>query len=83
MKNAMKIYNFGQLLMVLGSALYIVELFTIESRAMTLAITAIYLVSLLLTAIGYLGTGEQRRAEKEQRKREEAARKAARQQRSK
>lgn len=80
MKNAMKIYDLGQLLMVLGSALYIVELFTIESKAMTLAITAIYLVSLLLTAIGYLGTSEQRKAEKEQRKREEAARKAAKKQ---
>ena len=79
MKNAKKIYDIGQLLLVAGSVLYVAELVTIESSAMTLAITLIYLVSLVLILIGWLGTAEERKAEKEQKKQEAAAKKAAKQ----
>lgn len=77
MKGAMKIYNAGQWIMILGSALYVVELFTIESKAMTLAITAIYAAALILMLIGWIGTKDERKAEKGKRKQEEAAKKAA------
>lgn len=77
MKNAMKLYNLGQALMVLGSALYLVEIFTLERKWLTAAITVIYIVSLILLAIGWLGTRDERRAERERERQEEAARKAA------
>ena len=78
MKNAMKIYNLGQGIMVVGSILYLAELLTQrESAAMTAVIAVIYIISLVLIAIGWLGTGEERKAEKERKKQEEAAKKAA------
>lgn len=78
MKNAMKIYNLGQGIMVVGSILYLAELLMQkESAAMTAVIAVIYIVSLVLIGIGWLGTGEERKAEKERKKQEEAAKKAA------
>ena len=77
MKNAAKIFDIGQLLMILGSALYLVELTVVESAALTAVITVIYAISLVLILIGWIGTKDERKAEKEQKKREEAARKAA------
>ena len=78
MKNAMKIYNLGQGIMVVGSVLYLAELLSRrESVGMTTAIAVIYIVALVLIGIGWLGTGEERKAEKERRKQEEAAKKAA------
>ena len=76
MKNAKKIYDIGQWILIIGSLLYVVELVTLESKAMTLAITLIYLVSLVLILIGWLGTAEERKAEKERKKQEAAAKKA-------
>ena len=77
MKNAAKIFDIGQLLMILGSALYVVELVWIETAALTTAIAAIYAISLVLILIGWIGTKDERKAEKERKKQEEAARKAA------
>ena len=77
MKNAMKIYILGQMIMIAGSVLYVAELFTQETPGMTMAITVIYAVSLVLMLIGWIGTKDERKAEKEKRKLEEAARKAA------
>lgn len=65
MKNAKKIYNIGQLILVLGSILYVVELLTMETTAFTLAITAVYAVALVLMLIGWIGTRDERRAAKE------------------
>ena len=77
MKNAARIFDFGQLLMILGSALYLVELTLVESAMLTMAITVIYAVSLVFILIGWIGTKDERKAEKERKKQEEAARKAA------
>ena len=77
MKNAAKIFDIGQLIMVLGSALYLVELAFVENPALTAAIAVIYAISLVLILIGWIGTKDERKAEKEKRKREEAAKKAA------
>lgn len=65
MKNAKKIWNIGQAILVLGSILYVVELLTMESAAFTMAITAVYAVSLVLMIIGWIGTKDERRAAKE------------------
>ena len=77
MKNAAKIFDIGQLLMILGSALYVLELVYVETAALTTAIAVIYAISLVLILIGWIGTKDERKAEKEKRKQEEAARKAA------
>ena len=77
MKNAAKIFDIGQLIMILGSALYLVELTIVESAALTAAITVIYVISLVLILIGWIGTKDERKAEKARRKQEEAAKRAA------
>lgn len=77
MKNAAKIFDIGQLILILGSALYLVELTVAESPLLTAVITAVYAISLVLILIGWIGTKDERKAEKEKRKQEEAARKAA------
>lgn len=73
MKNAKKIWNIGQIIMVLGSILYVVELLTMETPAFTMGITAVYAVSLVLMLIGWIGTKDERRAAKEAAKAEEEA----------
>ena len=77
MKNAAKIFDIGQLILILGSALYLVELTVVESAALTAVITVIYGISLVLILIGWIGTKDERKAEKERKKQEEAAKKAA------
>ena len=77
MKNAARIFDYGQLLMILGSVLYLVELTIVENEALTTVIAVIYVISLVLILIGWIGTKDERRAEKERKKQEEAARKAA------
>ena len=77
MKNAAKIFDIGQLIMILGSALYLVELTLVENSVLTAAITVIYAISLVLILIGWIGTKDARKAEKERKKQEEAAKKAA------
>ena len=77
MKNAAKIFDIGQMILILGSLLYLVELTVMESPVLTAVITAVYAVSLVLILIGWIGTKDERRAEKEKRKQEEAAKKAA------
>ena len=77
MKNAKKIYDIGQLLMVIGSVMYLVELLTMDNPTLTMAIAMIYVISLVLILIGWIGTKDERKAEKERKKQEEAAKKAA------
>lgn len=76
MKNAEKIFNIGQLIMILGSVLYLAELLRYESDVLTLIIAVIYVVALVLMGIGWIGTRDQRKALKEQQKREAAQAKA-------
>lgn len=73
MKNAKKIYAIGQLLLVLGSALYIVELLAYESWTMTLCICGVYAVALILMLLGWFGTRDERRARKAAEKAEKEA----------
>ena len=77
MKNAMKIYNLGLLLLVLGSALYVVELLAYETWAFTLTICGVYAVALVLMLIGWCGTREERAARKAAEKAAKSDRKAA------
>ena len=77
MKNAARIFDAGQLILVLGSILYLVELTLVESPALTATIAVVYAISLVLILIGWIGTRDERRAEKERQKREAAAKKAA------
>ena len=77
MKNAARIFDIGQLLMILGSVLYLVELTIVENEALTTVIAVIYVISLVLILIGWIGTKDERKVEKERKKQEEAARKAA------
>lgn len=79
MKNAGKIFDIGQVLMILGSVLYLAELF-LKTEKMTLPIAIVYIISTILMLIGWIGTRDERKARKEQQKREAAeakARKAA------
>ena len=79
MKNAKKIYDLGQILLVLGSVLYIVELLAYESWTMTLCICGVYAVALILMLVGWAGTRDERRARKaaDKAEREAQAKKAA------
>jgi len=75
MKNAKKIGNIGQLLMILGSAMYLVELLApsvkqlegliMNGWTLTVPICCVYAVALVLMLIGWLGTAEERRAARE------------------
>jgi len=72
MKNAKKIKGIGELLMILGSAMYVFELVASDSWTLTLPISCIYVVALVLMGIGFAGTKEERRAAREAAKAEKA-----------
>lgn len=74
MKNAKTIGNIGQLLLVIGSALYVVELLPWQVSGLIGVISAVYALSLILMLIG---TKEERKAEKARKKAEKAAAKEA------
>lgn len=65
MKNAKLMGNIGQLLMILGSALYLAELVWLKTEALTAFISIIYAVALVLMLIGWIGTKDVRKAAKE------------------
>ena len=77
MKNAERILNIGQWIMILGSVLYAVELIydmlRQQSLNLTLPVAAIYIVSIVLMLIGWFGSRDARRARREQQKREASA----------
>ena len=78
MKNAEKIFNIGQRIMILGSIAYAVELLLLKTEALTLPLVGVYAVSIVLMLIGWVGTRDARKARKEQQKREaEAAKQSA------
>lgn len=76
MKNAKKIYGAGQLVLIVGSLMYLVELLYYESWPFTLFICGVYAAALVLLAIGWIGTREERQAQKARERAEKAARKA-------
>ena len=73
MKNAEKIFNIGQWIMILGSIAYAIELILLKTEALTLPLVAVYAVSIVLMLIGWYGTRDARKARKEEQKREAAA----------
>ena len=77
MKNAKKIKGIGELLMILGSALYVFELVASDGWTLTLPISCIYIAALVLMGIGWHGTRDERRAAKEAARAEKAQKKAA------
>ena len=77
MKNAKKIKGIGELLMILGSAMYVFELVAADSLSLTLPISCVYAAALVLMGIGWYGTRDERRAAKEAAKAEKAQKKAA------
>ena len=78
MKNAEKIFNIGQWIMILGSIAYAVELLLLKTEALTLPLVGVYAVSIVLMLIGWVVTRDARKARKEQQKREaEAAKQSA------
>lgn len=77
MKNTKKIGNVGQLLMILGSALYLLELLVFKTEAYNTVISVLYILALILMLIGWIGTKEERKAEKARKKAEKAAAKEA------
>ena len=78
MKNAEKIFNIGQWIMILGSIAYAVELLLLKTEALTLPLVGIYAVSIVLMLIGWISSRDERRARKEQQRREaEAAKQSA------
>jgi len=68
MKNAKMIGNIGRLILVLGSALYAFELLCMENGNLTLPISVIYIVALALMLFGWIGTKDERKAAKAQKK---------------
>ena len=77
MKNAKMIGNIGQLLLVIGPILYVVELTPTQVPGLVTVISIVYALSLVLMFIGWLGTKEERKAKKEAKRAEKLARKAA------
>ena len=77
MKNAKKIKGVGELLMILGSAMYVIELVASDGWTLTAPICCVYAAALVLMGIGWYGTKDERRAEKEAAKAEKAKKKEA------
>lgn len=77
MKNAKLIGDIGRLVLILGSAMYVLELLWVETTAMTVAISCVYAVALVLMFIGWIGTRDERRAAKEAARAEKENKEAA------
>lgn len=78
MKNARIFTDIGQAALVLGSALYVVELLPNSAVNLVLPISIIYAASLILLLIGWCGSKEERAARKAEKKAEKQAARAAR-----
>ena len=76
MKNAEKIFNIGQWIMILGSIAYAVELLLLKTEALTMPLVGVYAVSIVLMLIGWIGTKDERKAAKEAQARAKAEKKA-------
>ena len=65
MKNAKTIGGIGQALLVLGSALYVLELLPqFEFKGLVPIVGIVYIVALVLMLIGFIGNKEERMAKK-------------------
>lgn len=77
MKHAHMIGGIGEALLVLGSALYVVELLpNMMVPGLVPIISAVYAVALILMLISFIGTKEERKLKKEKKKAQKAAAKA-------
>ena len=72
MKNAKKLKGIGELLMILGSAMYVLELVASSGWSLTLPISCVYAAALILMGIGWYGMKDERLAAKEAAKAEKA-----------
>ena len=63
MKNAKRIGGIGQLIMTIGSLLYVVSLLTVENTATVVAISCIYIVAIIMMVIGWIGSKGEKKAE--------------------
>lgn len=77
MKNAKKIKGIGELMMILGSILYVLELVASNGWSLTLPISCLYIAAVVLMGIGWYGMKDERRAAREAAKAEKAQKKAA------
>jgi len=77
MKNAKKIKGIGELLLILGSTMYVLELLASDGWSLTLPISCVYAAALVLMGIGWHGTKDERRAAREAAKAEKAKKKEA------
>lgn len=73
LKSAKKIYEIGQWIMVIGSAVYLFEMLTQERYNLILPISIIYIISVIMLVIGWFGTKDERREEKARLKAEKQA----------
>ena len=77
MKHAHMIGGIGEALLVLGSALYVVELLpNMMVPGLVPIITVVYAISLVLLLISFIGTKEERRLKREKKKAQKAAARA-------
>lgn len=72
MKNVKMIGNIGDLLLVLGSAVYVYALLSIQTTLLTAIIGAIYLAAVAFKLAHFVLTREERRAAKAAAKAEKA-----------
>lgn len=73
MKHAKRIGGIGQLIMIIGSILYVVSLLTAETNATVITISCLYAAALVMMLIGWIGTKDERKAAKESKKADETA----------
>lgn len=78
LEKAHKFSGIGQIILVIGSLMYVAELVGYGSKALTLALCVVYGISIVFMLIGWFGTKEERKAQKEKEKAQKAAKKASR-----
>ena len=65
MKNAKMIGNIGDILLILGSIVYVYALLTMQTPLLTAVISVIYITAVVLKLIHFVSTRDERRAAKE------------------
>lgn len=65
MKNVKKINDIGDILLILGSALYVYALMTMQTPVLTAIISVVYAIAVVLKLVYLFSTREERKAAKE------------------
>ena len=65
MKNVKMINNIGDILLILGSALYVYALLTMQTPVLTAIISVVYAIAVVLKLVYLVSTREERKAAKE------------------